>query len=163
MNSDPFLIPDIELNDPDRTLDELQKDICNRFDNICALEPGDNGRYTVSVSRPVPIEQGKQVGDFLGVEYSERYWPSVQRDLKIEITKYPFDRVFKCINKAVYSADHRVNVQNFAATVRKVENGRETTSIIVPAARGAAKQDTVLYYLVDSGIFDHDQALREMP
>ena len=151
MEADYFVIPDLQMENPDQILAEIQ-DICSKFDAVAAYEPQDDGRFLISVTRPVPAKGAKEICEFLGVPFSTDYWPKSQAGLKIEISGHDFEEVHQCLQEAKGDAAH--SVQAFAPTVVKHDESGKTISIYLPAAanESAWKQDTVLYYLTKWGL-----------
>jgi len=152
METDFFVIPDLQLENPDQMLAEIQG-ICSKFDASAAYEPQDDGRFLISVSRPVPAKDAKAICAFLGIQFSTDYWPKSQTDLKIEISGHDFEKVHRCLEEA--KDDAVQSVQSFAPNVVKDGESGKTISVYVPAANDSAwKQDTVRYYLSKWGLLD---------
>lgn len=143
MKSDPFVIPDLTLDDPDQTVHELQ-DICNDFDSTAALEPGDNGRYKISVSRPVPIEQAERICAHLCLDGAkESFWPPHRETVTYKIEGSSMREVIEICNQAAQKAgsleEHRPNIWK----------GNADDEVLVKVPRGwkASVFDTIRFVL----------------
>jgi hypothetical protein len=149
MNQQFFVIPDLELADPDQTYRELME-ICRPYGAAAMVKRTDDDKYNIHVTRPVPLDLGAEIAHHLGVRGLLNYWPGPVNELRLIIRDQSYERVRRAVNDAVNPK--LANVPNF--NPRVVNHNNEYVEVMLAGAHDAAKHDTLIFYFMHYGILN---------